>query len=95
MKLLDTLVADEKIINKKLYSSGPYWNYKNKRTLSELKKKGLTDFRGSSSGIGTLSVEMIATRIISEFLFHSSLVFTMIVIIIPPLHFLCSCEIMY
>lgn len=63
MKLLDTLVADEKVNDKKLYSSGHYWNYKNKRTLSELKKKGLTEFRGSSSGIGTSFADNYATDI--------------------------------
>ena len=53
MKLLETLVNDEKSNDKKLYSSGPYWDYKNQRTLREINKKGLKDFRGSSSSIGT------------------------------------------
>ena len=53
MKLLETLLKDENNSNKDLYSSGPYWDYKNKRTLTELKKKGLKDFRGTSAGIGT------------------------------------------
>ena len=37
-KLLDKLISDEKKINKKLYTSGPYWDYKNKRTIYQLKK---------------------------------------------------------
>tara|TARA_A100001015_G_C14894489_1_gene673826 strand:- start:144 stop:1148 length:1005 start_codon:yes stop_codon:yes gene_type:complete len=53
MQLLDILVKDEKTCDKALYSSGPYWNYKNSKTLSEIKKKGLLDFRGISTGIGT------------------------------------------
>ena len=53
MKLLKTLVEDQEKNDKSLYSSGPYWNYKNKRTLSEIKRKGLEDFRGTSTGIGT------------------------------------------
>ena len=40
-KLLDILIDDEKKINKKLYSSGPYWDYKNRKTLYEIKKKGI------------------------------------------------------
>ena len=51
--LLNELIKDEKKIDKTLYSSGPYWNYKNSRTIIEIKKKGLGDFRGISSGIGS------------------------------------------
>ena len=31
-------IKDEKKIDKTLYSSGPYWNYKNSRTIIEIKK---------------------------------------------------------
>tara|TARA_B100001094_G_scaffold318765_1_gene362743 strand:- start:784 stop:966 length:183 start_codon:yes stop_codon:yes gene_type:complete len=41
MKLLETLVKDEKMNDQVLYSSGPYWDYKNKRTLNEIKKREL------------------------------------------------------
>lgn len=51
--LLNELIKDEKKIDKTLYSSGPYWNYKNSRTIIEIKKKGLGDFRGISTGIGS------------------------------------------
>ena len=51
--LLDKLIKDEKKINKLLYTSGPYWNYKNKRSILEIKKKGLKNFRGLNSGVGT------------------------------------------
>ena len=51
--LIDELITDEKKINKSLYSSGPYWNYKNSRAILEIKKKGIQDFRGLTAGIGT------------------------------------------
>ena len=51
--LLDELIKDEKKNNRKLYSAGPYWDYKNKRAILEIKKKGLKDFRGITAGIGT------------------------------------------
>ena len=51
--LIDELVRDEKKIDRSLYSSGPYWNYKNSRAILEIKKKGIKDFRGLTAGIGT------------------------------------------
>ena len=51
--LLDELIKDEKKVNRILYSSGPYWDYKNKRAILEIKKKGLKDFRGLTAGIGS------------------------------------------
>ena len=51
--LIDELITDEKKNNKSLYSSGPYWNYKNSRAILEIKKKGIQDFRGLTAGIGT------------------------------------------
>ena len=66
MKLLQTLLKDEKNINKDLYSSGPYWDYKNKRTVTELKKKGLKDFRGTSAGVGTSFTDNFALDIRNE-----------------------------
>lgn len=51
--VLDDLVKAEKKINKNLYSSGPYWAGKNRRTILELKKNGLKNFRGITTGIGT------------------------------------------
>lgn len=66
MNLLDTLVGDEKKKNKDLYSSGPYWNYKNKKTIIEIKKKGLNEFRGFSTGIGTSFSDNIVYDIRNE-----------------------------
>ena len=51
--LLNELIKDEKNIDKTLYSSGPYWDYKNSRAILEIKKKGLKDFRGITAGIGS------------------------------------------
>ena len=65
--LLDKLIRDEKIINRSLYSSGPYWDYKNSRAILEIKKKGLGDFRGSSAGIGTSFADNIPSDIRNEF----------------------------
>ena len=66
MKLLEALVEDEKKNDKNLYSSGPYWDYKNKRTLSEVKKKGLSDFRGLTTGIGTSYTDNLILDIRNE-----------------------------
>ena len=65
--LLDKLIRDEKIINRSLYSSGPFWDYENSRAILEIKKKGLGDFRGSSAGIGTSFADNIPLDIRNEF----------------------------
>ena len=51
--LLNALIDDEKKVDKNLYTSGPYWNYKTKKILYWIKKKGLENFRGLNSGVGT------------------------------------------
>ena len=66
MKLLKALVEDEKKNDKSLYSSGPYWDYKNKRTLNEVKKNGLSDFRGITTGIGTSFTDNLILDIRNE-----------------------------
>ena len=66
MKLLKALVEDEKKNDKSLYSSGPYWDYKNKRTLNEVKKNGLSDFRGITKGIGTSFTDNLILDIRNE-----------------------------
>mgnify|MGYP001277966275 FL=1 len=65
--LLDLLIKDEKKIDKELYSSGPYWNYKNSRAIIEIKKKGLEDFRGITSGIGTSFADNLVLDVRNEF----------------------------
>ena len=51
--LLRKLIEDEKKNDLNLYSSGPYWKYKNLKTIKEIKKKGLGNFRDHTTGIGT------------------------------------------
>ena len=65
--LIDNLIKDEKKINRLLYSSGQYWDYKNNRSRLEIKKKGLSDFRGTSAGIGTSFADNIPSDIRNEF----------------------------
>ena len=65
--LLNELIKDEKKIDKTLYSSGPYWDYKNSRAILEIKKKGLTDFRGTTAGIGTSFADNLVLDIRNEF----------------------------
>ena len=38
IKLLQTLSDDEKSKNSGLYSSGPYWKYKNEKAIYQIKK---------------------------------------------------------
>ena len=64
--LLNKLIDDEKNINKKLYSSGPYWNYKNSKSIIEIKKKGIKDFRGLSAGVGTSFADNLVFDIRNE-----------------------------
>tara|TARA_Y100001970_G_scaffold92161_1_gene116322 strand:- start:757 stop:1767 length:1011 start_codon:yes stop_codon:yes gene_type:complete len=65
-KLLNQLITDEKKFKKDLYSSGPYWNYKNSITIKEIKKKGLKDFRGYSTGIGYSFTDSLVLDIKNE-----------------------------
>ena len=66
-KLLVDLVNDEKRLNNYLYSGGPYWRHKNKRTIYQLKKKGLSNFRGIDSGVGTSFSDNIVYDIRNEY----------------------------
>ena len=52
MELLKQLIIDEKKSSNKLYSAGPYWQDKGKRSALEIKKFGLKQFRGSNTNIG-------------------------------------------
>ena len=64
--MLYQLIKDEKKINRNLYSVGPYWDYKSKQAITEIKKKGLKDFRGSSSGVGTSFADNVIVDIRNE-----------------------------
>lgn len=65
--LVDNLIKDEKKINRLLYSSGPYWDYKNSRAILEIRKRGLNDFRGTSAGIGSSFADNLSLDIRNEF----------------------------
>lgn len=71
--LLNALVEDENKANKELYSAGPYWNYKAKKILYNLKKKGINNFRGLNSGVGTSYTDNIVTDVRNELGFKGRL----------------------
>ena len=64
--LLDELIRDEIKVDRALYSFGPYWDYKNKRAILEIKKKGLKDFRGLTSGVSTSFADNLTLDIRNE-----------------------------
>ena len=64
--LLQTLINDEKKVNKKLYSAGPYWDYKCKKIYNQIYKKSLDNFRGLNSGVGTSYTDNIVSDIRNE-----------------------------
>ena len=63
MILIEELIKDEKKIDRSLYSAGSYWNYKNRSSLIEIKKKGILNFRGTSSGVGISFTDNIPSDI--------------------------------
>ena len=64
-KLIDALVNDEKS-NKGLYSAGPFWDYKCKKILYQIKNIGIQNFRGHNSGVGTSFTDSIPLDIRNE-----------------------------
>jgi len=64
--LLNELIKEEEKNNRELYSSGPYWNYKNSRAIYEIRKKGLNNFRGTNAGIGTSFADNLVSDIRNE-----------------------------
>ena len=71
--LLEKLITDEKKIDKELYSSGPYWDYKNSKAIYEIRKKGLSEFRGKNAGIGTSFADNIVHDVRNELNFKGRL----------------------
>jgi len=45
--LLEIMVNDARHQSNSLYCPGPYWDYKTKNAVSEIKRSGIKDFRGS------------------------------------------------
>ena len=54
--LLETLIIDEKKTNRKLYSSGPIWDYKNKKSIYQLKKNQLIILEGLTQVLQLVSL---------------------------------------
>jgi putative sugar O-methyltransferase len=50
--LLDVMANDARHQSNSLYCPGPYWDYKTKNAISEIKRCGIKNFRGSSNLIG-------------------------------------------
>jgi len=76
--LLEKLISDEKKENNHLYSSGKYWKKKNLKTIYQLKKKKLTNFRGLNSGVGTSFADNLPTDIGNELNFAGRIVYKLI-----------------
>ena len=74
LKLLEVLYKDEQLCNKDLYSSGPYWNYKNTKAIYQIKKKGISDFRGLTTGIATSYADNIVLDTRNELNFKGRLI---------------------
>lgn len=66
ISLLNNFLLDQKKVDKKLYTAGPYWDYKGKKICYWLKKIGLENFRGLNSGVGTSFTDNIALDIRNE-----------------------------
>ena len=71
--LLKSLINDEKKNAGKLYSAGPYWDYKNLKTINQIKKKGISKFRGYNSGVGTSFTDNLVVDIRNELNFKGRL----------------------
>ena len=57
----------KKRANKKLYTAGPYWDYKNKKTIYQLKINQIDNFRGLNSGVGTSYTDNIVLDTRNEY----------------------------
>mgnify|MGYP001183045096 FL=1 len=66
IKLLSLLEKHNRFQKNPLYKPGPYWDYKTKKILYWLKKKGLNDFRGLDSGVGTSYTDNVVVDIRKE-----------------------------
>ncbi len=67
--LLHTLIKDEKKVDKLLYTAGPFWRHKNKRTIFQIKKNTLKNFRGMYSAVGTSFCDNVLYDIRNEYNF--------------------------
>jgi len=72
-KLLKSLINDEKKSAGKLYSAGSYWDYKNLKTIHQIKKNGISNFRGYNTGVGTSFTDNLIIDIRNELNFKGRL----------------------
>ncbi len=66
LDLLNLLIEDEKKARRDLYSSGPYWSYKNRKTNSQIRKFGINNFRGIQTGVGTSFTDNLTSDMRNE-----------------------------
>ena len=71
--LLKSLINDEKKSAGKLYSAGSYWDYKNLKTINQIKRKGISKFRSYNSGVGTSFTDNLVVDIRNELNFKGRL----------------------
>lgn len=61
------MLEDEQKADQTLYSAGPYWKHKTKKIKNQLFKKGMKDFRGLDSGVGTSFTDNVIADIRNEY----------------------------
>lgn len=64
-ELLNTLENDEEKVSS-LYKAGPYWKTKAMKISQQLRKKGLRNFRGYDSGVGTSYCDNVMIDCLNE-----------------------------
>lgn len=64
---LTEMIRDEANQDRHLYSAGPYWKNKTRKIINQIRKKGIADFRGYDSGVGTSFCDNIITDIRNEY----------------------------
>ena len=84
--LLKILSKDESMQDQKLYTAGPYWKEKAKKINYELIHKGLEDFRGYYSGVGTSYCDNVIVDLWNEELSKTNNILRHIISITPILN---------
>ena len=73
-KLLNNLILDQKKMSNPLYVAGPYWNYKTKKIIYWLQKRGLENFRGMNSGVGSSFTDNVIYDVRNELGFKGRMI---------------------
>ncbi len=61
------MLEDERKADNTLFSAGPYWMHKTKKIANQLLKRGVKDFRGFDSGVGTSFTDNIIADVRNEY----------------------------